>query len=303
VLNEQINTLLNRPAARNIQEVGKLVSFLRGMKRTLAVNGIDFKDTMTSSIIMATFERKLPSHLSVKWHLKIEQTKKEMQVDMPVRKCATIDYGTVVTIDELLDWLETRVSAEEAARKASETANGMSKKTPQPQKPPAPAPHVPAPTDSKKKFPPGPGKKKGGKGAFSGLTAGAEAEKSSPNISANAAGDADEEVVKKKSKKERVWPDLDYQKSGCLGCGKDGHKPPECQKFLADTLANKWFRICYRSMQSQFCYQCFDPSHKAPGCKDGPCGVLCGVNNQPCQKRHHKCLHKYDADKKAGDKN
>jgi hypothetical protein len=297
VLNQQLNTLLNRAPARNLGEVGKLVSFLHGMKRVLAVHGIDFKDPMTSMIIMATFERKLPADLSMKWQLRIEERKKDQKQPLPSRECATIDYGSIVDIEELLDWLDTRVAAQDAAKKTIDKrdnpfANKKNGSAPQADK------QKPAPPGSGQKQTPktGKGKKggKGGSGNYITSSGGTDSTNQQTSTALNAANeDADNEEKKKKPRKEKQFPkDIKYFLSGCIGCGKDGHIPPDCADFLAETLNNKWHRIGFRSASGQFCYRCFDPSHKAPGCKDGVCGVACGKNNAPCQKNHHPCLHK-----------
>jgi hypothetical protein len=290
VLSEQLNTLLNRPAAKTMAEVARLVSFLMAMKRTLAAHGIDFANNTASHFLMATFERKLTYDLNIKWQQKIAERKRASRTPDPERSQATIDYGQVCTIDELLQWLETRVSANEAAKKvAAEAPSGAPK--PQPRAAPSGAPRPTAKTAPGGKKPPFWKTKPVGKPATTNLVQQEEDQETCamPVAADGAAAPRDGGAKRREKKGEDMY---EYFERGCLGCGRDGHLPPECQAFKGFTLKEKWARLHKRSSSGQFCYRCFAKDHKCFDCPKGVCGVPTGPDRAACAKRHHPVLHR-----------
>jgi Protein of unknown function (DUF1759) len=281
ILSLLIRRALFKPQATTMAGARGMLDFLWAMVRQLESEEISFDDPAANLMILSVFTSKIPEELLQKWELHLGEREEAAAVNMPEPPAAVAcaPLHCVATVEQFLQYCETRVLAVESAGKLYATGaqrqpeakkeeqkkgGGQAAAAPKPAAAatPKPAPAAGSSKKEKKRF-----TRKEQAVRLNGLVQG---EQEDSTVLAAPQPKQDKTIA--------------HFTSGCMWCGAN-HAHANCKKYKDFPIDERWTRLRTRSRaEGPMCYQCYGP-HKIPECT----GPACGIDG--CTRTHHKQLH------------
>ena len=295
LLSTLIRAILFKPQAASNQQARPLLDFLVGAIRSLEAQQVHLEDPCLNMLLLSIFESKLPVRLAYEWEEYIKDYERTQPKIVPERHEAAPPTTYFFSVQQFLDFCNSRVHAQAAADHIREDGKLPSK---------------PSKGEGDEKQKQNSGKEKnssgnnagGGGGEGKKKTFDGKKKKGGQNNSTplqghlqmdgettalvttgGGAGGGNSKFKKPSKGKDRKPKAQAGDKDACLWC-TETHDFRSCNKYKEIPIQQRWERIRAKGNSENLCYCCFSKEHKSPQCTQ-----KCTVDG--CGRPHHVILH------------